>query len=107
MSIHGQGSIEIDEHPNTPSRSTVSMQKVAPQTDVPVHMSGKGRKWVVETYGGSENLKLVNFDLPASDEDLDADSVLVKILATDATYTDSLVIRGNYQPNPPCPCTPG
>jgi len=78
-----------------------------------VHVAGsdvatmQGRKWVVETYGGSEKLRLVEFVVPSNGEELDGDSVVVKILATDATYTDSLIIRGNYYPNPPCPCTPG
>ena len=42
-----------------------------------VHAEGapKGRKWIVETHGGSENLKLVESDLPF---ELDEDSVLVE-----------------------------
>ena len=64
---------------------------------------GQGRRWVIEQFGGTEELKLVVFDLPSPK----AGELLVRILATDATYTDQLIIHGNYRPLPPLPITPG
>ena len=65
-----------------------------------------GKKWAVKAYGGAVNLELLDFTLPEV-EQLAADAVLVKVLATTATYTDQLIIHGNYRPCPPLPCTPG
>lgn len=61
-------------------------------------------RWCVHEYGGTDKLDLVKdvkLPIPLGDE------VLVKVLATTATYTDHLIIRGNYLPNPPLPCVPG
>jgi len=63
----------------------------------------QGRRWVVERFGGTGELKLTAFDLPEPQ----AGELLVRILSTDATYTDQLIIRGNYRPLPPLPVTPG
>lgn len=65
-----------------------------------------GKKWAVEAWGGPANLKLLSFPLPTADT-LGATDVLVRILATTATYTDQLTLKGNYNPCPPLPCTPG
>lgn len=61
------------------------------------------RKWVVRAYGPSSTLELMDFTTPS----LGPDDVLIKVLATTSTYTDQLIIRGNYRPCPPLPCTPG
>ena len=67
--------------------------------------SREGKKWQVPRYGGAETLELVSFTLP---QELKPTEVLIRILATSATYTDQLIIRGNYPPpQPPAPCTPG
>jgi NADPH:quinone reductase-like Zn-dependent oxidoreductase len=47
---------------------------------------------------------LIDFDVPSQ---LAPDAVSIKVLATTATYTDQLIIRGNYRPCPPLPATPG
>ena len=65
-----------------------------------------GKKWAVKAYGGVSNLELMEFPLPDDSQLKDTD-VLVKVLATTATYTDQLIIHGNYRPCPPLPCTPG
>jgi len=65
-----------------------------------------GKKWAVKAYGGVANLELMEFPLP-DDSQLKDTEVLVKVLATTATYTDQLIIHGNYRPCPPLPCTPG
>jgi hypothetical protein len=65
-----------------------------------------GKKWAVKAYGGVANLELMEFPLPDDSQLKDTD-VLVKVLATTATYTDQLIIHGNYRPCPPLPCTPG
>ena len=69
-------------------------------------MSNQGKKWAVQSYGPVANLQQMDFPLPTA-ENLPPKDVLVKIHTTDATYTDMLIIRGNYRPLPPCPCTPG
>ena len=61
-------------------------------------------RWQSDSYGGSEKLELVK-DIKL--RSLAIDEVLVKVLATTATYTDQLIIRGNYLPSPPLPVTPG
>ena len=63
----------------------------------------KGRKWCVEKFGGTEELKLVDFDVPVPK----AGEVVVRVLCTDATYTDQLILHGMYRPLPPLPVTPG
>ena len=64
-----------------------------------------GKKWQVPRYGAAETLELVSFPLP---QELKPREVLIRVLATSATYTDQLIIRGNYPPpQPPAPCTPG
>lgn len=57
-------------------------------------------------YGDADLLEQRDFALPTGTQ-LEPKEVLVKILATTATYTDQLIIHGNYRPNPPLPCTPG
>jgi NADPH:quinone reductase-like Zn-dependent oxidoreductase len=66
----------------------------------------ESRKWAVKSYGPAGNLELLTFPTPGMDQ-LENNDVLVKVLSTTATYTDQLIIRGNYQPCPPLPCTPG
>ena len=63
------------------------------------------RRWAAATFGGPGALKLSELPLepPGSGE------LLLRVLATDATYTDLLILAGNY-PNPRCnklPITPG
>jgi NADPH:quinone reductase-like Zn-dependent oxidoreductase len=67
-------------------------------------MALTGTKWVVERYGGTGGLKTVDFVV---DFELGAEDVLLKVLATDSTYTDLLVLQGNYLPKAPLPVTPG
>ena len=67
--------------------------------------SREGKKWQVPRYGGAETLELVSFTLP---QELKPTEVLIRILATSATYTDLIVIQGYHPPpQPPAPCTPG
>ena len=61
-------------------------------------------RWQLSEYGGTEKLQLVK-DIKL--RSLAIDEVLVKVLATTATYTDQLIIRGNYLPSPQLPVTPG
>jgi hypothetical protein len=61
------------------------------------------RKWQLAAKGGPEGLALVSAPLPSAGRS----EVVVKILATTATYTDLLVCQGNYRPTPPYPLTPG
>ena len=61
-------------------------------------------RWEVSEYGGTDKLEL-NKDVKLPP--LSGDEVLVKVSATTATYTDQLIIRGNYLGQPPLPTTPG
>lgn len=61
-------------------------------------------RWQVPAYGPPSLLELAEVpSLP----DLKQGEVLIKVLATTATYTDLLVINKTYRPTPPLPCTPG
>ena len=61
------------------------------------------RRWQAKQYGGPERLELVAFQ----SKEPSGKEVLVKVLATTATYTDLLVLAGSYRPNFPLPVTPG
>jgi NADPH:quinone reductase-like Zn-dependent oxidoreductase len=62
------------------------------------------RRWQVPAYGGADKLELVTLPLSAL---VPAGQVRVRVLATTATYTDLLIIRGNYRPAAKPPVTPG
>jgi NADPH:quinone reductase-like Zn-dependent oxidoreductase len=66
-------------------------------------LSKEGKKWILEAHGSADDLKLVEFEVtePGPEE------VLLRVLMTTATYTDQLIMRGNYRPSPPLPLTPG
>lgn len=63
----------------------------------------ESRKWVLTKHGGPDGLELVNFKCgePGPNE------VLIRVICTTATYTDHLIMKGNYMPSPPLPLTPG
>ena len=62
------------------------------------------QRWEINEHGGTEKLFLhKSVKLPA----LGLEEVLIKVLATTATYTDQLIIRGNYINQPSLPITPG
>jgi NADPH:quinone reductase-like Zn-dependent oxidoreductase len=65
------------------------------------NMSSK--RWEAKQVGGPENLELVDFEL----KEPSAKEVSIKVLATTATYTDLLILAGNYRPKFPLPVTPG
>lgn len=60
-------------------------------------------RWQVDAYGGADDLHLCSFPLPPPPPGF----VLVKVLATTATYTDQLILRGNYRPEQVPPVVPG
>ena len=64
------------------------------------------QKWVLDKHGGPEGLRIVDFDLPTA-ACLPPTSVTIRVQATTATYTDQMIMKGNYQPSPPLPLTPG
>jgi NADPH:quinone reductase-like Zn-dependent oxidoreductase len=66
-------------------------------------MAAPHRRWEAAQFGGPEGLACVEFAPPA----LGAREVLVRVQATTATYTDLLVLRGNYRPQFPPPVCPG
>lgn len=61
------------------------------------------RRWEVSRFGGPDALALVERPLaaPAPGE------VLLRVLATDATYTDIMILTGHYPGVFELPCTPG
>ena len=62
------------------------------------------QRWQSSTYGSASNLELVTLPskpIPSSHQ------LLLRILTTSATYTDQLIIHGNYRPKFPLPVTPG
>lgn len=62
------------------------------------------RRWEVREHGGPDKLELVSVDtMPVPGRG----QVLLRVLATTATYTDLLVLAGHYRPQPPLPITPG
>jgi NADPH:quinone reductase-like Zn-dependent oxidoreductase len=61
------------------------------------------RRWEAKKHGGPDGLELVNFQTKQPS----AKEVVVKVFATTATYTDLLIIAGNYRPVFPLPVTPG
>ena len=62
------------------------------------------QRWEAASYGGPDALVLSRASVPA----LKPDEVLLRVLATDATYTDLLILRGSYFPRFPVPgLTPG
>ena len=63
----------------------------------------ENRRWEATKHGGPEVLELVKFQM----REPSAKEVVVKVLATTATYTDLLILAGNYRPNFPLPVTPG
>ena len=61
------------------------------------------RRWSAATHGGPGALELVEAPLPRPG----AGELLLRVLATDATYTDLLVVRGHYRDVTALPVTPG
>lgn len=61
------------------------------------------QKWILDSHGGPEGLHLVEFEIPEPT----SRQILIKVLASTATYTDQLIMRGTYMPSPPLPLTPG
>ena len=61
------------------------------------------RRWTADKHAGPGALKLVEAPLPRPG----AGEVLLRVLATDATYTDLLVLSGNYIDVKTLPVTPG
>ena len=61
------------------------------------------QRWILDKYGGPEGLRLVDFEMPEPT----SRQILIKVLASTATYTDQLIMRGTYMPSPPLPLTPG
>ena len=59
------------------------------------------RRWQILRYGGPLTLETVPKPTPGADE------LLLKVLATDSTYTDCLVLTGNYPIRLSFPITPG
>jgi NADPH:quinone reductase-like Zn-dependent oxidoreductase len=59
------------------------------------------RKWQISSYGGPLTLETVPKPKPGTDE------LLLRVLATDSTYTDCLVLTGNYPIRLSFPITPG
>lgn len=64
-----------------------------------------GHRWQAGSRGGAAALEFVA--LPAPPSPPPAGSVVINVLATTATYTDLLVLRGVYRPTPALPTTPG
>lgn len=60
-------------------------------------------RWIQPKPGGPDTYTLESFSVPV----LEAKDVAVKVSASDATYTDLLVINGNYRPQFPFPVTAG
>jgi NADPH:quinone reductase-like Zn-dependent oxidoreductase len=58
-------------------------------------------------WGTSEKLELVDDGPVPTPASLPRGSVLIRVLATTATYTDLMVLSGNYRPAIPLPATPG
>jgi NADPH:quinone reductase-like Zn-dependent oxidoreductase len=65
----------------------------------------QGQKWVQPKPDGSNTLSVVKFEIDT--DKIKSDDVVIENLATSATYTDLLVINGNYVPKFPFPVTPG
>jgi NADPH2:quinone reductase len=61
------------------------------------------QRWEAKKVGGPENLGMVTFEM----KEPSANEVSIKVLATTATYTDLLILAGNYRPKFPLPVTPG
>lgn len=61
------------------------------------------KAWQLAEYGSPSGLKLTTVNLPA----LKPGEALLKVLATDSTYTDLLILQGSYQPRFPVPVVPG
>ena len=61
------------------------------------------RRWEVAAFGGPDALELVERPMPTAG----AGEIVVRILATDATYTDVMITTGNYPGVSALPCTPG
>jgi NADPH:quinone reductase-like Zn-dependent oxidoreductase len=62
------------------------------------------RRWAVPAWGDADTLALRSDPVPSP---LPAKHVLVRVLATTATYTDILILHGNYRPCPALPASPG
>ena len=61
------------------------------------------KRWQATRFGGPGALELVTAPLPAPGPG----ELLLRVLAADATYTDLLVLAGNYPGVSALPCTPG
>ena len=72
-------------------------------TAAPPPLPATYRRWSAEKHGGPGALKLVEAPLPRPG----AGQLLLRVLATDATYTDLLVLSGNYVDVKSLPVTPG
>ena len=72
-------------------------------TAAPPPLPATYRRWSAEKHGGPGALKLVEAPLPRPG----TGQLLLRVLATDATYTDLLVLSGNYLDVKTLPVTPG
>lgn len=61
------------------------------------------RRWLQRAHGPASTLELAEVPLPAPKKG----EVLVRVLSTCATYTDTLIIQGNYPIKFKLPVTPG
>lgn len=62
------------------------------------------QRWESSTYGSANLLELVSLPKPIL---TDPNHVILRLLATSSTYTDQLILHGNYMPKYPLPVTPG
>ena len=70
---------------------------------MPETLPSSFRRWEAATFGGPDALKIVEHPLPQPG----AGEALLRVLATDATYTDLMVLGGNYQGITQLPVVPG
>ena len=61
------------------------------------------KRWQTTKWGGPEHLQLLTCPVPVPGKG----EVLLRVLACDATYTDLLILAGNYLGVNKLPCTPG
>ena len=64
----------------------------------------QGKRIVMNAPGGPDKLQYTDFTLPAQ---VAKGYVRISVTRSTATYTDLLVINGNYIPQFPFPVTPG
>jgi len=94
--VYGGALVDLSSKLHSPPTSTRPARIV-------VALSMEGKKWILEAHGSADDLRIVEFDV----KDPGPEEVLLRVLMTTATYTDQLIMRGNYRPSPPLPLTPG